>query len=68
MTCGASQESRVGPLVLGVMHDNFLRFCTGTSIIGFADDAIVVCAVEDFRIIELRINESLWRAKRWLDS
>ena len=36
-------------------------------IIGFADDALV-CDADDVRILELRINESLWRAKRWLDS
>ena len=40
----------------------------GTSIIGFADGALVVCAADDVRILELRINESLWRSKRWLDS
>ena len=40
----------------------------GTSIIGFADDALVVCAVDDVKILELRINDSLWRTKRWLDS
>ena len=40
----------------------------GRSIIGFADDALVVCATDDVRILELRINESLWRAKRCLDS
>ena len=40
----------------------------GTSVIGFADDALVVCAAEDVGILKLRINESLWRAKRWLDS
>ena len=28
----------------------------------------VVCTADDVRILELRINESLWRAKRWLDS
>ena len=40
----------------------------GTSIIGFADDALVVCTVDNVKILELRINESLRRAKRWLDS
>ena len=39
----------------------------GTSIIGFADDALVVCAADDIGILELRINESLRWAKRWLD-
>ena len=62
MTSGAPKGSRVGPLVWNVMLP------VGTSIIGFADDALVVCATDDVRILELRINESLWRAKRWLDS
>ena len=36
----------------------------GTSVIGFADDALVVCDAEDVGILELRINESLWGAER----
>ena len=52
------------------MYDDFLRLDlpAGTSLIAFADNALVVCDAEDVRIQELRINESLWRAKRWLDS
>ena len=70
MTCGAPQGSRVGPLVWNVMYDDFLRMYlpAGTSIIGFADDALVVCAADNVGNLELRINDSLWRAKRWLDS
>ena len=51
------------------MYDDFLRMelPAGTSIIGFADDALVVCATDDVGILELRINDSLWQAKRWLD-
>ena len=45
-----------------------MRLPAETSIIGFADDAFVVCAAEDVRILELMINKSLWRTKRWLDS
>ena len=69
MTCGASQGLRVGPFVWNVMYDDFLRMDlpAGTSIIGFADDALVMCAGDDVRILELRINESLWRARRWFD-
>ena len=61
-------ERRVGPLVWNVMYDDFLRMDlpAGTSIIGFGHDALM-CAADDVRILELRINESLWRAKRWLD-
>ena len=70
ITCGAPQGSRVCPVVWNVMYDDFLRMdlSAGTSIIGFANDALVVCAVDDVKILELRINESQWRAKHWLDS
>ena len=46
MTCGAPQESRVGPLVWNVMCNDFLRMDrpAGMSIFGFANDALVVCA------------------------
>ena len=52
------------------MYDDFLRMDlpAGTSIIGFADDALVLCAADDVKILKLRINDSLWRAKRLLDS
>ena len=39
----------------------------GTSI-SFVDNALIVCAADDVGILELRINKSLRRAKRWLDS
>ena len=70
MTCGAPEVSRVGPLVWNVMYDDFLRMDlpAGTSIVDFADDALVVCTAIDVGILELRINESQWRAKRCLDS
>ena len=70
MTSGASQGSRVGPLVWNVMYDDFLRMDlpAGTSIIGFTDDALVMCADDDVENLELRINDILWWAKRWLDS
>ena len=70
MTCGAPEGPRVGPLIWKVMYDDFLRMDLpgGTSIVGFADDALIVCTVDDVRILELRINEILWRAKRCLDS
>ena len=70
MTCGIPQRSRVGPLVWNVMYDDFLRMDlpAGTSIIGFAEDALVVCAADSVGILELRINEILRRAKHWFDS
>ena len=70
MTCGDPQGSRVGPFVCNVVYENFLRMGLpdGPSIIGFADDALVVCAADNVGILELRINDTLWRAKCWLDS
>ena len=61
MTCGAPQGLRVGPLVWNVMYDDFLHMDlpAGTSIIGFPDDALVVCAADDVKILKLRINDSL---------
>ena len=52
------------------MYEDFLRMdlSAGTSIIGFADDALVVWAADNVRILELRIKEILWQAKHWLDS
>ena len=66
---GVDSSSRVGPLVWNLMYDDFLRMDlpAETSIVGFADDALVVCAADHVGILELRINESLWQAKRWLD-
>ena len=45
----------MGPLVWNVMYDDFLRMDlpAGTSIIGFADDGLVVCAAH-VKILELR--------------
>ena len=51
------------------MYDDFLRMDLPAGMsIGFVDDALVVCAADNVEILELRINDSLWRAKRWLDS
>ena len=70
VVCGAPQGSRVRPRVWNVLYDDFLRMVlpAGTSIIGFADDTLVVWAADEVRILELKINESLLREKRWLDS
>ena len=48
-------------ITIVLLHDDFLRMDlpAGTSIVGFADDALVVCAADDVGILELRINESL---------
>ena len=47
MICGAPQGSRVSPFVWNVMYDDFLRMNlpVDTTIVGFADDALVVYAL-----------------------
>ena len=65
-TCGTPQGSRGRSLVWNVIYVDFLclKLPAGKSIIGFADDVLDVSAAEDVRILELRINVSLWGAKR----
>ena len=44
------------------IYDDFLRMDlpAGTSVIDFADEALVLCAIQGVGILELRINEFLW--------
>ena len=51
ITCGDLQGSRVGPFVWNVIYDDFPRIDlpAGKSIIGFADDVLVVCAADDVK-------------------
>ena len=66
MTYGALQGSRVGPFVWNVMYEDFLLMDlpTRTNVISLADDALVVCAVEDVGILELRQGRPL--VGRWV--
>ena len=70
MTCGAPQGSRVGLLVWNVMYDDFLPMDlpAGTSIIGFADDALVVSQIwvliESFVTLVIKTRELDGRAER----
>ena len=52
------------------MYNDFLHMdlAAQTSIIGFADDALFMCATEDVDTLELRNIQSLWRKNRWLSS
>ena len=70
MICRAPQGSRVGSLVWNVMYDDSLPMDlpAETSVIGFAEDALVMCTAKVVGILAFRINESLWRPKRCLDS
>ena len=68
MTCGSPQGSRVGPFMWNVMYDDLLHMdlLAETKNIGSVDD-VLVCLAGDVVILKLRINESLWRARRWLN-
>ena len=69
MTCGTPQGSRVGPIIWNITFDDLLEMELPESIelVGFADDTLVVCQAHNVDILELRVNESLRRVKRWLD-
>ena len=53
----------------GTSYDDFLRIGlpVGTKIIGFPGDAFV-CVAGDIWFLKLKINESLWEAKRLLSN
>ena len=36
--------------------------------IGFADDAIIMCPESNLELLEMKVNESLRRVKMWLES
>ena len=52
------------------MYEEFLQMYipNETRIIGFADNALVMCVTKDVEILKLMISDSLWLEKRWLDS
>lgn len=70
MTGGAPQGSRLGPFLWNTVYDALLkmRMPTGVVVIGFADDAIIVIIGDNIHILRIRIEESLRRVGRWLDS
>ena len=66
MTYDAPQGSRVGLLICNVMYDDFLRMDlpAGTSIIGFVDDALVVCAGRFLKMAPEKTEASLVTDRR----
>lgn len=68
MTGGAPQGSKIGPVLWNVMYDSFLEMelPDNTKIIGFADDAMVICASKNTKDLEVVVNDSLERVYRWL--
>lgn len=68
MTCGAPQGSKIGPLLWNVMYESFLllKMSDNVSIVGFADDAIVVDTTESAKLLEITVNDSLERTRKWM--
>lgn len=51
------------------MYDGFLNMAHPqcSKITDFADDAIIVCSLENVNILEIRINERSSDVKLWID-
>ena len=70
MTCGPPQGSRIGPFLWNKLYDDFLEMeLPGkVTLIGFADDTIIICPENNLELLEMKVNKSLRRVKMWLES
>ena len=68
VTCGAPQGSKLGPFLWNIVYDGLLetKWPERTSMVGFADDAIIISGAENPEVLGIRVNESLFRTKMWL--
>lgn len=64
MVCSVPQGSCIGPFLWNVIHDGLLIIGTlkNMSLIRFANDTIIVCHIDLFRV-----NDALAHVKRWLE-
>ena len=69
VTCGVPQGSRLGPFLWNVLYDDILNINlpNNTQLIGYADDTLIISHSDNIKVLELRVNEALFRVKRWLD-
>ena len=69
VTCGVPQGSRLGPVLWNVMYDKLLRIETpiDSQLIGYADDTLIICHSDNVDILEMKVNETLFRVNRWLE-
>lgn len=53
-----------------IMYDGLLRLKLpdGVTIIGFADDVIIVATAESAELIEILVNDTIQRAEKWLQN
>ena len=70
MTCKAPQGSRIGPYLWNTLYEDFseMKLPGKVTLIGFADDAIIICPENNLELLEMKVNESLRRVKIWLES
>lgn len=61
VTCGVPQGSVIGPLLWNLTYDQVLRveLPVGASLIGFADDTLVVATGETSEEVEDKVNTAL---------
>lgn len=61
VSCGVPQGSVVGPLLWNMTYDQVLRVSlpTGVSLIGFADDTLVIANGKTSHMVEDRVNAAL---------
>ena len=66
-TCGAPQGSILGPLLSGLMINDFYQVLTKTKTILYADDTVIYYAAKNSREIEHVLNYDLKNVEKWLD-
>ena len=67
VTCGVPQGSIVGPLLFGIMINDFHQVLYKTNTILYADDTVIYCAAKNSKDIEHFLNHDLKNVESWLD-
>ena len=59
----------MGPFLWNIVYDDLLRIALprDTYLIGYADDTMVISHGINTELLETRLNEALYRVKKWMD-
>ena len=66
-SCSVPQGSILGPLLFGLMINDFQQTLCTTNTIQYAADTVVYCAANNSKEIELLLNRDLRNIENWLD-